>query len=189
MITKLIQSNTYSMKKLKSTKPALLAMLLALAVILGWVEHMLPPLSSVPGIKPGFSNITVVIALYTVDKRSAALLAVAKALICSLLFGGISAMLYSLAGTMFSLCVMLSLYTVSSKYDRLKLSPIGVSAGGGCAHVTGQLLVAMLLTQTVSVWRMLPLLMLSGTASGILTGLLTALLLPRLKPVLSGLTK
>ena len=160
---------------MSARRPALLGMLLALALVLGWVEHLLPVFVSVPGVKLGLANIVVVFALYKLGRGSALLLSCAKVLLSAMLFGGLSGLLYSAAGAALSYLVMLLLHR------RKSLSPIGVSAAGGAAHVTAQLGVAILLTATPGIWRFLPVLMAVGTVTGALAGLVAALVLDRLK--------
>ena len=154
-------------------KTALLGLLLAVALVLGWVEHMLPPLTAVPGIKLGLANIPVLYALYACGRGEAAVLGAAKVVLSCALFGGFSAFLYSAAGMAASLAAMLMIYRLKS------VSPVGTSAAGGFAHVAAQTVVAMALTATPSLWRVLPVLTAAGTLSGVVTGIVAALLLRR----------
>lgn len=150
------------------------AMLLALALVLGWIEHMLPALSSVPGIKLGLSNVPVLFALYACGRRPALLIAVGKVVLSCALFGGFSAFLYSAAGMTAAFIAMAVLC------QQHYVSPVGTSAAGGAVHVAAQTGVAMLLTGTPSLWRLLPLMLAAGTLSGVLTGVIVLLVLKRL---------
>ena len=152
---------------------AVLSMLLALALIFGWIEHLVP--IAVPGVKLGLANITVLFALYALDMRSAFVLSCAKVVLSSMLFGGISGLLYSAAGALISFAVM-----AAAKYGTDKLSAVGVSALGGAAHVAAQLFVAALITEQLALWRMLAPLLVAGTVSGVLTGLVTVMVMQRL---------
>ncbi|MBE6753005.1 MAG: Gx transporter family protein [Ruminococcaceae bacterium] len=160
---------------MKVRKLALTAMLLALAIVLGWVEQLVPLPLPVPGIKLGLGNIMVLYALYALDSRTAFVLSAAKVLLSALLFCGFSGLLYSAAGALLSYAVMLA-----AKHFGRHFSPVGVSAAGGAAHVCAQVCVAVILTAQPSLWRLMAPLMFVGTVSGALTGLVTALLLRRL---------
>ena len=150
----------------KARQAALYGMLVALAFVLSYVESLVPVHLGVPGVKLGLANLVVLIALYTLDLKGAFAVAVARIVLAGLTFGGLFSMLYSLAGGLLSFCVMALL-------SRKKLLGIpGVSVCGGVAHNIGQLLMAMAVLETASVWYYLPVLLISGTAAGVAVGLL-----------------
>ena len=68
-------------------KSVYLGLLLALALILSYVETLIPFSVAVPGIKIGMSNLTVIWCLYLLSFREAMLLSVSKAILSGLLFG------------------------------------------------------------------------------------------------------
>ncbi len=155
----------------KTKKLTLTALLTAAALILGWVEHVVPIVVSIPGIKLGISNIAVVFALYRLGRGYSASVMGCKVTLSALIFGGFSSFVYSAAGGMLSLAAMILVYR--AKW----LSPIGVSAVGGAAHITAQVLVAVLFTSTPQIiWLLAPLVAV-GTATGALTGFIAALLI------------
>jgi heptaprenyl diphosphate synthase len=157
-----------------SKRAAQLGLLAAAALILGWVEHILPVNGAVPGIKLGLSNSAVVFALYTMGGVNALLLVLVKVVLSALLFGGFSGFLYSLLGGLSSLAVMFALYKLPC------FSPTGISAAGGAAHIFAQLLTGVVLTETARLWVLLPPLMAAGTLTGALTGFLVCLVAKRL---------
>lgn len=86
-------------------------LLTALALVLGYLDRAIP-LSGLlggvaPGIKLGLANTVLLYAVCLMDRRSAALLMLVKVLLSGFLFGSLSAILYSLAGGILSLLVML----------------------------------------------------------------------------------
>lgn len=168
-------------KKDSAKRLTLLAMLLGLALILGWVESILPPLTAVPGVKLGLGNITVLFALYVLDARSAFALSCAKVLLSSLLFGGVSGLMYSAAGAFVSFIVMV----ICKRFCR-RLSAVGVSAAGGAAHTAAQVAVAMLVTAQPQLWRLLAPLLCAGTISGVLTGTVETLVQRRLETAMKS---
>lgn len=154
-------------------RAAILGMLTAAALILGWLEHIMP-ISAVPGIKLGLSNVAVLLALYMLGDGSACTLMISKVLLTAILFGGFSGFLYSASGGVASLIVMLLLKHTG------RFSPVGISAAGGAAHITAQIAAGVLVTSTAGMWYLLAPLLLSGTLTGVLTGALCSMLLCRL---------
>lgn len=150
----------------KARRVALYGMLVALAFILSYVESLVPVTLGIPGVKLGLANLVVVIALYTLDLKGAFVISVVRIVLSGLTFGGLFSMLYSLAGGLLSFAVMAVL-------SRKKLlGTVGVSVCGGVAHNIGQLLVAMAVLETESVWYYFPVLLISGSVAGVLIGLL-----------------
>lgn len=157
----------------KTKRLVLLAMLTAVAMILSYVESLLPSVG-IPGVKMGLANIAVIFALFRFGWKEAAALSLVRVVLVSLLFGSVGAMLYSLAGAVLSLAVMALL----RRTDRF--STVGISVAGGVAHNAGQILMAMLILQTKQLLGYLPVLAVSGIAGGVLTGLAAALLIRRI---------
>ena len=154
----------------KTKRLVLLAMLTAVAMILSYVESLLPSVG-IPGVKMGLANIAVIFALFRFGWKEAAALSLVRVVLVSLLFG---AMLYSLAGAVLSLAVMALLRRID------RFSTVGISVAGGVAHNAGQILMAMLILQTKQLLGYLPVLAVSGIAGGVLTGLAAALLIRRI---------
>ena len=161
---------------MKTKKLTALALLTATAMILSYVESLLPSVG-VPGVKLGLANIAVIFALYRLSWKEALAISVVRVFMVSLLFGSLSALLYSLAGAALSLGVMALL----RRSDRF--SSVGVSVAGGVAHNAGQILMAMLLLGTARLVYYYPILVISGVAGGIFTGLTAALLIKRIPPM------
>lgn len=156
---------------MKTKKIAAAGMLASLALILGWLDHMLPLSSAVPGLKLGLANLAVVFALYRLGIWYAAAVGATKVLLTALLFGGLSGLLYSASGAALSLAVMVLLYRLPG------LSAAGVSAAGGAAHILAQFGVAAVLTATPALLRLMPPLLAVGTLTGAALGLAALLLM------------
>lgn len=157
----------------KTKRLVLLAVLTAVAMILSYVESLLPSVG-IPGVKMGLANIAVIFALFRFGWKEAAALSLVRVVLVSLLFGSVGAMLYSLAGAVLSLAVMALLRRID------RFSTAGISVAGGVAHNAGQILMAMLILQTKQLLGYLPVLAVSGIAGGVLTGLAAALLIRRI---------
>lgn len=146
----------------------------SLALLLSYVELMLPPIFvAVPGIKVGLPNVIIIYVLYCMGVRYAALVSATRLLISWMLFGSAVTLLYSLAGAILSLGVMAIL-----KKTKM-LSTVGVSVAGGVMHNVGQILVATVLLRTPQIAYYLIVLAVTGTISGIFIGLCGALLTRR----------
>lgn len=149
-------------------------LLVALAMILSYVEFLLPLLPSLPGVKLGLANIVVVFALYALGSRPAIIISLTRVFLVGLLFGNAFSLLYSLAGAVLSLAGMLILKKSS------RFSMPAVAAVGGVLHNLGQLLCAVLIFDTVMLAYYLPVLIVSGTVTGLITGSVAGLLIRRI---------
>ncbi len=92
-------------------KIARFGLLTALALVLGLMDRAIP-LSvllggALPGIKLGLANTVLLYAVYLMDWKSSILLMLTKVLLSGLIYGSLSAIMFSLAGGALSLAVML----------------------------------------------------------------------------------
>ena len=158
-----------------SRKLAYLGLCTAVALILAYVEVLLPPLfTAVPGIKLGLPNIAIIFVLYRYGIRHAAAVSFIRIAVVAMLFGNPMTFVYSLAGAALSLLVMALLRRMDF------LSMVGVSVAGGVFHNVGQILMAMLLLGTAELGYYLIVLAITGTVSGVLVGLCGALAVRRI---------
>jgi heptaprenyl diphosphate synthase len=162
------------MRSSRTKKLAFYALMIALALILSYVETFIPFPFFAPGMKLGLANIVTMVALYRLGVRDAAAISAARILLSALLFGNAFSLAYSLAGGALSLAVMALL-----KRSR-RFGPAGVGVAGGVCHNIAQIGVAALLLETVELVYYLPVLVISGTLTGVLTGLLASLLMKAL---------
>lgn len=151
-------------------KLALNSMLISLALVLSYMERFIPLnlIIPVPGIKLGLANIVTMFALFFLGIPSAVTVTVLRCLLASFLFGGMSSLLYSLAGAFLALIVMIVLKTGYNKMFSL----LGISIGGAAAHNTGQILMASLMMRNAAIFAYLPVLLLTGLATGLLTAII-----------------
>lgn len=155
-------------------KAAYMGMLTALAFVFSYIEFLLPINLGVPGIKLGLANLVVIVALYLMNVRAACTLSFVRILLTGLTFGNPASMIYSLAGGMLSLAIMI----MAKKSDFFSVT--GVSVLGGVFHNVGQIIVAILVVETKSLLFYLPVLILSGTIAGVLIGILASILIRHL---------
>ena len=153
---------------------ALTGLLAALALIFSYVEVLFPFNAGIPGIKLGLANLVPLIIMYRLDARYAFAANLIRVLLAGLLFSGLFAALYSLAGS----CVSFFIMYLLKKTDRFSI--IGVSMAGGVFHNLGQLTVAMLLISGPQLIHYMPVLILSGMTAGIIVGIGAFILTERL---------
>ncbi len=149
----------------------------ALALLFSYIETLIPFHIGIPGVKLGLANLIIVIALYKMSWKQTFLLAVTRVILAGFMFGNLFSILYSLAGGILSLLVM----TLLKKGQRF--SVIGVSVSGGVFHNVGQILVAMLVTESLNLFYYVPVLMISGLLTGIVIGILANEMLSRLRKI------
>ena len=149
----------------------------ALAILMGYVEMMIPIPVPIPGVKLGLANVIIIIMMYFMDTKSVFFVSLIRVLLSGLLFAGFAGLLYSLAGAMCSFAVMALL-------KKTKLcSIVGVSVAGGVFHNVGQIIVAALVVQNVKMAYYLPFLLVSGVVTGMLIGIVAKTALGYLKKV------
>ena len=158
-------------------KVAVFGVFTSLAVILSYVELLIPINFGIPGMKLGLANLLVVILLYKGCPRDALLLSVIRILLSGLIFGNMFSIFYSLGGGLLSLAVMVFLKKTG------QFTVAGISIGGGASHNVGQLLVAMFVVQTYQVGYYLPVLLIAGVITGAVIGILSAEVLKRTQSI------
>lgn len=162
-------------RQTKTKKIAFVGLTVSLALLLSYVEFLLPPIFvAVPGIKLGLPNVIILYVLYCLGVKHAIAVSFIRLCISSLLFGNSMTFVYSAAGAFLSLLIMALL-----KRTNL-LSEIGVSVAGGVSHNIGQILVAMLLLDTPQIAFYSIALTVTGTMAGIFIGLCGAVLIKRI---------
>lgn len=173
-------------------KIAQLGLFLALALILAYVESLIPFSFGIPGIKLGLPNLIVVMLLCGGSAgrgsgypngavgngtsrngaREALLVNVLRIVLSGFLFGNLYTILYALAGALLSFIAML----IGRKMRCF--SVVGVSVLGGVFHNIGQILVAMFVVETVYVGYYVPVLIVAGTVTGAVLGIVAMELMP-----------
>lgn len=156
-------------------KVAYFGVLTALALIFSYIETLIPIHFGIPGVKLGFANLIVVIALYKMGIKEAYTLSIVRVILAGFIFGNLFSILYSLAGGLLSLTMM----AVLKKTE--KYSVFGVSMAGGVFHNIGQLIMAAIVLESFSIAYYFPILLVSGVVTGLLIGLVSNEMLKRLK--------
>ena len=139
-------------------------MLMALALVLSYVESLIPFAVGIPGVKLGLTNIVTVIMLYTAAPMETFLLCVFRAVLSGFMFGNAFSIIYSLAGCILSFIVMYLL----KKSD--KFSSVSI----------GQIIVAAIVLSTYSVVYYIPVLLVAGCITGLVIGTVASQVLLRI---------
>lgn len=155
-------------------KVPVLGMFIALALVMSYIESILPLNIGIPGAKIGLPNIVIIIALYKAGEKQAGIISIVRIFLAGFLFGNMFGIIYSVMGAIFSLGIMILL---KKKTD---FSVYGVSMAGGIMHNVGQIVTAMLVLETKELVYYLPVLAVIGTVSGIFIGMISGMLLKRL---------
>lgn len=143
---------------------ARVSLLCACALVLSYLETMIPLPVAVPGIKLGLANVAVVVALYTLDTKSAGAVALVKVFASGFLFGSPMMLVYSLGGTVLAFIGMVALAAVPG----VGLVPVSMLAA--VLHNVGQLGVAAMALQTPAVFINLGVLGVAACVTGGITG-------------------
>lgn len=158
-----------------------LGFFLALALILAYVESLIPFTIGIPGIKLGLPNLVVVLLLYRDEAdqkrttREALTVNILRIVLSGFLFSNLYTILYAIAGALFSFAVM----CFGRRLHCFSL--VGVSVLGGVFHNIGQIIVAMLVVETFYVGYYVPFLIVAGTLTGAILGFAAMEIMPYLR--------
>ena len=93
---------------MKASKVAQYGLLTALALVLSYLESLVPPLW-VPGVKLGLANIVTLFALYALGPGQALMILTARCLLGAVFAGNMNALIFSLLGGLAAMGVMILL--------------------------------------------------------------------------------
>lgn len=166
---------------------ALDAALLTAALMLSYLEHLLPlgALTFLPGFKPGFANAVTLLAFSLLSPLDALAVSLLRVGITGVLFGSWTSLFFSFCGACMAFLALLL-----ARLLLRRCSYLGVSVLCAAAHNTGQVLAAGAVMAVPShnaeafpvlLTTVLPYLLPSAVLFGILTGFILNLLVPRLE--------
>ena len=162
----------------RTRRTVCVGLLSTFALMLSYIESILPLDFGIRGFRIGLANIAVVTALYTVGAGSAFAVNGIRIVLAALLFGTPISFLYSVSGGVVSLAVMIFMKKVCG------CKTVGCSVAGGVFHNLAQLCVACLFTKTVKIIYLLPLMLVFGIVTGLVVALTSGLLISRLGDML-----
>lgn len=159
----------------KNHKIAFCGVMIALAMILSYLESLVPIHMAVPGVKIGLANLVTIIALQRLDLKSTIVISVGRIVLSNILFGNLAVLLYSLAGAACSILIM----TLLKKCRVFGI--VGISVAGAVFHNLGQIVVAVCVMENVRIFYYMFILLISGTVAGVAIGLLASFLLRNIR--------
>lgn len=150
----------------------LMSLFISVALVLSYIERLIPMSYAVPGVKLGLANVVTCVALYHFKPRASLTIVVVRVILVGIFIGSATSFLYSLTGGLLSFLGMLTVMKILKDH----VSPVGVSVVGAFLHNIGQVIVLSIITASLSVgMAYLPILIITGIFTGILVGA-TALL-------------
>lgn len=161
-------------RRWSAARIAYLGMFIAAAMVLSYLESLIPVNIAVPGVKLGLANLAAIVVMYRMSAGDAWIVSLVRIFLSSLLFGNMMVMVYSLAGAVLSLIVM----TICKKFDMFGVT--GVSITGAVSHNAGQVMAAALLMKSGNIMLYIPVLCISGTIAGVCIGIAGAVLIKNL---------
>jgi len=135
----------------------------------------------IPWVKLGLSNIAVLLAVYYFGLAEALAVSLLRLIAGALFLGALftPAFVFGLCGGLLAVLTMWLLKWLL----RSKVSPLGISVAGSAAHNFGQLAAARyFFIGNISLWNLLPFMILTAVGTGIITGLAAYILLERFVP-------
>lgn len=161
---------------IKSKYVVVIGALLALSLIFGYIEMLLPSFLPNPAFKIGFSQIPILLTFYLMNLKSAATVSIGKVLLMSLLFGYFLSYLFfvNIIGAIFSI-----FFIWLSKH--LKFSVPMTSLMSSLGHNLGQFIViGYTLGWSVALFY-LPLIIVFSITFGLIIGFISKMLLIKIE--------
>lgn len=155
------------LKSGRNQRLALIALFCAQAIIISVIERQLPsPLMVAPGAKIGLANVITCVALVKLGARDTLKIILVRLVVTAFLTGGLSSLIYGISGAALSFSGMVLVQKLFNKH----ISLIGISVIGGFMHNVGQLLVAVSIARTWTIFLYLPVLAVIGIIAGVIVG-------------------
>lgn len=156
---------------MKTKRLVTLSLMIALSVLLHYLEGFLPSFLPIPGFRLGLANIITLFVLYYYDVPSYLFVTIVKVFFVALISSGFSIQFFmSLSGSMFSCLIAIVLFKF------IKPSIYGTSSLSALGHTLGQLFAYALFFNTFYIFGYLiilgPLALLSGSVMALLCSIL-----------------
>ncbi len=153
---------------------AMCGVFMALAMILSYLESLIPVSYAIPGIKLGLANMVTIVALYKLGLKPALIVSAGRIVLSGILFGNIMVIIYSLAGGFLSIFVMLMV-------RKMKVFTVtGVSICGGIAHNLGQIAIAAIVLENANIMYYMIVLGITGGIAGAVIGIMAGIVMKNL---------
>ncbi len=162
------------MTRSRTERLALSAMFCALAMILSYIEAIIPfdLILPVPGFKLGLANIAVSAVFLLCGPLPAACVSITRIFLSALLFGSVTSFWYSICGGMASFAVLIMWKYVLCRFNGY----VGLGVMSAAAHNIGQCTCAVIFFGPYVITAYLPVLLLVSLFTGAFTGILLSLI-------------
>lgn len=156
---------------MKLRRIVILSVLLASAVVIGYIESFIPAFF-IPGVKLGLANIVILICILNFKWYEALIISLFRCIIVSLIIGTFLnvSFLMSIAGAIFSFIGMEIIVKTKIKFT------IFISIIGSTLHSIGQITMAMIIMNTASIFYYLPFILLLSIPTGLFVGIVVNLI-------------
>ncbi|MEA4821428.1 MAG: Gx transporter family protein [Erysipelotrichales bacterium] len=154
--------------------------LLALSVILSYVEYLVEIPILFPGAKLGLANAVGLIVLYYFGIKYFSMFGILRVLLSAILWTGFGSNFFiSISGTLLAtiMTILVAKYTKASIY--------GISISGAILHGLGQVIMVAILYQTLYMLTYVVFLIISGIITGYLMALIVASLICRMPKIVN----
>lgn len=159
----------------KTNKMIKISLLLAIALIINYLESLIPLPVPFPGVKLGLANCIGLVVLCLYKEKDYVVFNILKVFLTALLRSGFgSAFFIGVSGT-----ILATLFTLLA-YKLTKASIYGLSVVGAVFHALGQVLMVMLLYNNIYMINYLSVLEITSVISGLLTAFIASVTLEKL---------
>lgn len=150
----------------RTKKLVIISLFVSQAIVLSIFERMIPINFAVPGAKLGLANIVTILSLYIFGLRETILIVLLRTFMASVFGGTLLTFLYSVSGALISLLVMY----LFKKIPKDKFTIVGISVFGSISHNIGQIIMAVLIIQSINIAMYLPMLIIISIPTGLFVG-------------------
>ena len=159
----------------RTNKMIKISLLLAVALIINYLESLVPLPLPLPGVKLGLANCIGLVVLCLYDEKDYILFNILKVFMVALLRTGFGTSFFiGLSGTALATIFTLIVYKFK------KVSIYGLSVIGAVFHALGQVLMVMILYNSVYMINYLVILEITSVISGVLTAFIASVTLQKL---------
>lgn len=161
---------------MRTRKLIFLSLLVAVGLVLGLFESVIPLPVMIPGARLGLANIVVLVALVFFGYKEGFVVTILKSFVLMLVTGAVTSFVFSFAGAVLSCVAMILAHKYLSKY----LSLVGISLIGSSFHNFGQVLCACIVLNNFMIFSYLPILLILGIFTGYFVGISSDLIIKNL---------
>ncbi len=163
----------------KTNKMIKISLLLAIALIVNYLESLVPLPLPVPGVKLGLANCIGLVVLCLYKEKDYIIFNFLKLFLVALLRTGFgSSLLIGFSGMLFATISTLIVYKLG------KVSIYGLSVVGATFHALGQILMVMFLYSNFYMFNYLAILEVTSIISGVITAFVASITLQRLPKIM-----